>query len=38
VVASFTVENFGLTRLTTLSLEEIEERYRRFIELTDFHT
>jgi len=38
VVASFTVEDFGLRRLTTLSLAEIEERYRRFIELTDFHT
>jgi len=38
VVASFTVEDFGLKRLTTLSLAEIEERYRRFIELTDFHT
>ncbi|MGH7771993.1 MAG: PfkB family carbohydrate kinase [Candidatus Binatia bacterium] len=38
VVASFTVEDFGLKRLTTLSLAEIEERYRRFVELTDFHT
>ncbi|HEV8340975.1 MAG TPA: PfkB family carbohydrate kinase [Candidatus Binatia bacterium] len=38
VVASFTVEDFGLRRLTKLSLPEIEERYRRFIELTDFHT
>ncbi|MBI2540650.1 MAG: sugar kinase [Deltaproteobacteria bacterium] len=38
VVASFTVEDFGLQRLTRLSGEEIEERYRRFIELTDFHT
>lgn len=38
VVASFTVEDFGLKRLTTLSLAEIEERYRRFIDLTDFHT
>jgi sugar/nucleoside kinase (ribokinase family) len=38
VVASFTVEDFGLQRLTRLSLEEIEERYQRFIELTDFHT
>jgi hypothetical protein len=25
-------------RLTTLSLSEIEERYQRFIQLTDFHT
>lgn len=38
VVASFTVEDFGLKRLTNLSLSEIEERYRRFLELTDFHT
>ncbi|MBI2357555.1 MAG: sugar kinase [Deltaproteobacteria bacterium] len=38
VVASFTVEDFGLKRLAALSVEEIEERYRRFIELTDFHT
>lgn len=38
VVASFTVEDFGLKRLTTLSLPEIEERYQRFIDLTDFHT
>lgn len=38
VVASFTVEDFGLTRLTKLSLAEIEERYQRFIELTDFCT
>jgi sugar/nucleoside kinase (ribokinase family) len=38
VVASFTVEDFGVKRLTTVSLSEIEERYQRFIELTDFHT
>jgi sugar/nucleoside kinase (ribokinase family) len=38
VVASFTVEDFGVKRLTTLSLSEIEERYQRFIQLTDFHT
>ncbi len=38
VVASFAVEDFGLKRLTTLSLGEIEERYRRFLHLTDFHT
>jgi sugar/nucleoside kinase (ribokinase family) len=38
VVASFTVEDFGLNRLNALSMEEIEERYRRFVELTDFHT
>jgi hypothetical protein len=38
VVASFTVEDFGVKRLTTASLTDIEERYRRFVELTDFHT
>lgn len=38
VVASFTVEDFGLKRLAKLSLGEIQERYRRFIDLTDFHT
>ncbi len=38
VVASFTVEDFGLKRLTTLSLADIEERYKRFLHLTDFHT
>ena len=38
VVASFTVEDFGLKRLTRLALAEIEERYQRFIDLTDFHT
>ncbi|HUK39846.1 MAG TPA: PfkB family carbohydrate kinase [Candidatus Acidoferrales bacterium] len=38
VVASFTVEDFGVKRLTSVSLAEIEERYQRFIQLTDFHT
>lgn len=38
VVASFTVEDFGLRRLAALSVDEIEERYRRFVELTDFRT
>jgi sugar/nucleoside kinase (ribokinase family) len=38
VVASFTVEDFGVKRLTTLTRPEIEERYQRFLELTDFHT
>jgi sugar/nucleoside kinase (ribokinase family) len=38
VVASFAVEDFGLGRLTELSLTEIETRYQRFIELTDFRT
>jgi len=38
VVASFTVEDFGVKRLTDVSLPEIEVRYQRFIELTDFHS
>jgi sugar/nucleoside kinase (ribokinase family) len=38
VVASFTVEDFGVKRLAASSLPQIEERYQRFVELTDFHT
>ena len=38
VVASFTVEDFGVKRLTELSMAEVEERYRRFVELTDFRS
>jgi sugar/nucleoside kinase (ribokinase family) len=38
VVASFTVEDFGLKRLSGLSMDQIEERYHKFVELTDFHT
>jgi hypothetical protein len=38
VVASFTVEDFGVKRLIDVSLVEIEERYQRFIDLTDFHS
>ena len=38
VVASFAVEDFGVKRLTDLSLVEIEERYQRFVQLTDFHS
>jgi len=38
VVASFTVEDFGVKRLTGTSLDDIEERYQRFVQLTDFHT
>lgn len=37
VLASFAVEKFGLTRLVELSYEEVDERYRAFIELTDSH-
>jgi sugar/nucleoside kinase (ribokinase family) len=38
VVASFAVEDFGLGRLKTLSREEVEERYKAFMSLTDFHS
>ena len=38
VAASFAVEDFGLRRMIPLTLEEIEDRYRRFLALTDFHT
>jgi hypothetical protein len=38
VVASFTVEDFGVKRLIGVGLREIEERYRSFANLTDFHT
>jgi len=38
VSASFAVEDFGLRRMIPLTLQEIEDRYRRFLALTDFHT
>lgn len=38
VVASYTVEDFGVKKLNAVSLPAIEERYRRFVELTDFHS
>jgi sugar/nucleoside kinase (ribokinase family) len=38
VVASFTVEDFGVKRLNSVSLTDIEERYQGFARLTDFHT
>ena len=38
VVASFTVEDFGVKRLTSVMLRDIEERYKGFVQLTDFHT
>ena len=36
VVASFTVEDFSLRRLHTLSRDDIEQRYRQFVSLTEF--
>jgi sugar/nucleoside kinase (ribokinase family) len=38
VVASYTVESFGPQRMIPLSAADIEDRYQRFIELTDFHS
>jgi sugar/nucleoside kinase (ribokinase family) len=38
VVASFTVEDFGVKRLASIALRDIEERYKSFAQLTDFHT
>jgi hypothetical protein len=37
-VASFTVEDFGVKRLARVSLQDIEDRYGSFAQLTDFHT
>lgn len=36
VVASFTVEGFGVERLQTLTMEEIQTRYRDFKRFTNF--
>ena len=36
VVASFTVEDFSLERLRTLTRDDIERRYRQFVSLTSF--
>ena len=38
VVASFAVEDFGLDRLKILTREDIDDRYRAFMALTDFHS
>ena len=38
VVASFTVEDFGVKRLASVELAAIEERYQNFVKLTDFHS
>jgi sugar/nucleoside kinase (ribokinase family) len=38
VVASFTVEDFGVKRLASVALAAIEERYQNFAKLTDFHS
>jgi len=38
VVASFTVEDFGLMRLKGLERDEIDARYRQFMAITDFQS
>ncbi len=38
VMASYNVENFSMDRLLDLTWEEIDHRYRAFIELTDSHS
>jgi sugar/nucleoside kinase (ribokinase family) len=37
VVASYCVEDFGPTRLRSVTREDVEQRYRQFMALTDFH-
>lgn len=37
IMASFTVQEFGFKELLNLSKEKIDERYQRFIKLTEFH-
>jgi sugar/nucleoside kinase (ribokinase family) len=37
VMASFCVERFSVEGLTSLAWEDIDRRYRAFIELTDSH-
>ena len=36
VLASFIVEDFGGRRLRTLTKDEVERRYKRFVALTEF--
>jgi sugar/nucleoside kinase (ribokinase family) len=38
VVASFTVEDFGLNRLRGLERKDIDARYRQFMAITDFQS
>jgi len=37
VMASFTVQAFGLKDLLGLTRQQIDERYKKFVELTSFH-
>jgi sugar/nucleoside kinase (ribokinase family) len=36
VLASFVVEDFSLERLRTLTMDDVERRYRQFVALTEF--
>jgi sugar/nucleoside kinase (ribokinase family) len=36
VLASYVVEDFGGQRMRTLTMEEVERRYRQFVALTEF--
>lgn len=38
VMASFIIQDFGFKELLALKREAIEERYRRFVDLTHFHS
>lgn len=38
VVASFCVEDFGPGRLRTVTRDDVDQRYRQFMALTDFHS
>ncbi|MFQ6092821.1 MAG: PfkB family carbohydrate kinase [bacterium] len=37
IMASFTIESFSVERLKVLTRDEIEGRYREFVDLTRFH-
>ncbi len=37
-VASFTVESLGVDRLASITRDDVEQRYREFIEFTSFET
>lgn len=37
VLASFVVEDFGLQRLRSLTMDDVEHRYRQFVSLTDIN-
>ena len=37
VMASFTVENFGIEKLSNLSKNDINQRFKSFVDLTKFN-